>query len=87
MYFGNYVIGTKGMSSFSYITNDLELGASINSDNIDELADVILEITEEQEKLKENYIKAQQRVKEKFYWSEIVKPLVEKLNFNTNDER
>jgi len=83
MYFGNYVIGTKGMSSFNYITNNFELGRAVERGDDTELAEFLKSITVDEIKLEVNYTKAQNRVKENFYWSEIIKPLVNKLNENT----
>lgn len=84
MYFGNYVIGTKGMSSFNYITNDLQLGASIEVNDENALVELLGQVTADENMLKTNYLKAQQRVKETFCWSKIITPLLQKLNPQKN---
>lgn len=84
MYFGNYVIGTKGMSSFNYITNDLQLGASIEANDENALIELMERVTADENMLETNYLKAQQRVKETFCWSGIITPLLQKLNTQKN---
>lgn len=84
MYFGNYVIGTKGMSSFNYITNNLQLGASVDANDANALVELLERVTADENMLKTNYVKAQQRVKETFCWSGIITPLLQKLNTQKN---
>lgn len=80
MYFGNYVIGTTGMSSFNYITNNLKLGSCVDINDISSLTSLLEVVTANENMLKINYLKAIQQVKEKFCWSKIILPLLEKLN-------
>jgi len=80
MYFGNYTIGTTGMSSFDYITNNMELGNKIEVDDEQGLAALIKKISNDTTLLKITHNKAQQQVEEKFYWSKIINSLKEVLN-------
>ncbi|MFB0926260.1 MAG: glycosyltransferase, partial [Vicingaceae bacterium] len=79
MYFGNYVIGTKGMSSFNYISNNLELGSVVDADDENSLSVLLKRKTNDEEMLAENYLKAQEQIEDKFYWSKIIKPLAQRL--------
>jgi len=79
MYFGNYVIGTSGMSSLNYITNDFELGGVVAVDDDKALVDLLEKVTADQTFLKQNFQKAKKRIAEKFYWSKIVNSLLNKL--------
>ncbi|NQX96936.1 MAG: glycosyltransferase family 4 protein [Flavobacteriales bacterium] len=80
MYFGNYVIGTTGMSSFSYITNKFELGKAIDVNDENALIDLLEKVSNDEVLLAENYQKAKKRIADKFYWSKIVTPLIKKLS-------
>lgn len=80
MYFGNYIIGTDGMSSFDYISNDLELGSRVSVNDEEALTLQLNELIIHPEKMEETYSKVQQQVAEKFYWSEIIKNLEEVLS-------
>jgi glycosyltransferase involved in cell wall biosynthesis len=75
MYFGNYIIGTKGMSSFKYISNNLELGSMVEADDTQGLTLEIDKLTSNPTLIESNCPKAKEQVKEKFYWSEIIKEL------------
>lgn len=79
MYFGNYIIGTKGMSAFSYISNEFELGSAIELDSEFELVRLLEDITFNDYLLQSNYPKAIRQIKEKFYWTNIVSELVKRL--------
>jgi glycosyltransferase involved in cell wall biosynthesis len=79
MYFGNYVIGTTGMSSFSYITNDFELGTAVDVNDTKSLIEILQQKASDELMLNDNYFKAQSQIKEKFYWSKIVNPLIDRL--------
>ena len=79
MYFGNYIIGTTGMSSFNYISNNMELGRKIEVGDEEGLTILMGKTVTNTNFLEEVYLKAQQQVKDKFYWSEIIKSLEEAL--------
>jgi glycosyltransferase involved in cell wall biosynthesis len=79
MYFGNYVIGTKGMSSLKYITNDFELGGVVESNDEKALIDLLEKVTKDTTFMESNYHKAITQISDKFYWSKIVNPLLKKL--------
>ena len=79
MYFGNYVIGTKGMSSLKYITNDFELGGVVESNDEKALIDLLEKVTKDTTFMESNYHKAIAQISDKFYWSKIVNPLLKKL--------
>lgn len=79
MYFGNYIIGTDGMSSFDYISNHSELGIKVAVNDEETLTSQMNELISHPEMMEAVYLKAQQQVAEKFYWSEIIKNLQEAL--------
>ena len=75
MYFGNYIIGTHGMSSFDYISNNMELGSKVPINNEKELTEQFKKLIDDSQTLEETYLKAPKQVAEKFYWSAIIKNL------------
>lgn len=77
MYFGNYVIGTSGMSSLKYITNNFELGGVVADGKA--LAELLAKTTIDEVFLTQNYQKAKDRIVDKFYWSKIIASLLNKL--------
>lgn len=79
MYFGNYIIGTDGMSSFDYISNHSELGCKVTVNDEETLSSQINKVINHPEIMEEVYPKAQQQVAEKFYWSGIIKNLQQAL--------
>ncbi|MBL4594177.1 MAG: glycosyltransferase [Flavobacteriales bacterium] len=83
MYFGNYVIGTSGMSSFRYITNDYQLGVAVEKNDENALVQILQQKTGDEVMLDDNWKKAQHRIQENFYWSKLITPLVKKLNSAT----
>jgi len=80
MYFGNYIIGTTGMSSFKYISNNLELGSVVEVNDTKGLTLGIDNLVSDPTLLELNYPKAKKQVREKFYWSEIIKELEKALD-------
>jgi len=80
MYFGNYVIGTKGMSSLEYITNGFDLGGVIENNDKEALIKILEEVVNDNQFMKRNYHKAIAQVEDKFFWSKIVDPLIDKLS-------
>lgn len=80
MYFGNYIIGTDGMSSFDYISNDSELGTRVSVNDEEGLTLQLNELISHPETMEEIYPKAQQQVAKKFYWSRIIKNLERALS-------
>lgn len=79
MYFGNYVVGTYGMSSFDFITNNEELGTKVPVNDVQGLAHVLINLMADSDKLTDNYLRAHQQVLNKFNWSEIINPLIDRL--------
>ena len=75
MYFGNYIVGTTGMSSFDYISNHSDLGSKVAVNDEEALTLLLKKLMSNTVILEETYPKAQQQVTEKFYWSEIIKNL------------
>lgn len=73
MYFGNYIIGTRGMSSFDYISNGMLLGSVI--DDEEELSTLINHLILDQDKLESVCHQSQEQVAAKFYWSKIIQNL------------
>lgn len=80
MYFGNYLIGTTGMSSFEYITNNLIHGAWVNPSNTNKLIELLKEITTNQLLIEKNRLPAHQRVVDYFCWEKAIKTLAERIN-------
>jgi len=80
MYFGNYVIGTTGMSSFEYITNNFVHGAWVEANNTKELANLLKETTTNQLLIEKNRLSAHQRVVDYFCWEKAIEPLLERIN-------
>ncbi len=79
MYFGNYVIGTSGHSSFDFITNEEQLGIKVPIDDVSILIKVFNERILDNSKLAANASIANKQVVDKFNWSKIVEPLLDRL--------
>jgi len=79
MYFGNYIVGTEGMSSIDYITDNEQLGRKVAVNDIKMLTQTLNELMGNNDKLANNYLKAHEQVIKKFNWAQIVNPLIDKL--------
>ena len=79
MYFGNYIIGTTGMSSFEYITNNFMHGKSVRPNDTDKLTELLKETTTNQLLIEKNMMPAQQRVVDYFCWEKAILTLLKRL--------
>lgn len=79
LYFGNYIIGTTGMSSFEYITNDFVHGAWVNPNDTNKLIELLKEITTNQLLIEKNRLPAHQRVVDYFCWEKVISTLFKRL--------
>ena len=79
MYFGNYIIGTTGMSSFEYITNNFVHGAWVNPNDTNKLIELLKEITTNQLLIEKNRLSAHQRVVDYFCWENAISTLLKRL--------
>jgi len=75
MYFGNYIIGTEGMSSFDFISNKSELGTKVKVNDEEALTLELNKRINDSEALVDVYDKSRQQVANNFYWSKIIKGL------------
>lgn len=85
MYFGNYIIGTTGMSSFEYITNNLKLGSFVEPNQTEELAQKLVEVTNNEVLLEEVFSLAHQQVVNYFCWEKAVYPFVKEISLKENE--
>lgn len=72
MYFSNYIVGTNGMSSFSYISNSNEFGESVNKDDPDELSRVLQYLIDTPDIIKNNHSPSHKYIKENFNWGPLI---------------
>jgi glycosyltransferase involved in cell wall biosynthesis len=79
MYFGNYLIGTTGMSSFEYIANNFVHGAWVNPNDTNKLSELLKETTTNQLLIERNRLPAHQRVINYFCWEKVVSTLLKRL--------
>lgn len=79
MYFGNYIIGTTGMSSFEYITDNFKHGKWVNPEETTKLAELLTEITTNELLIENNRLPAHQRVVDYFCWDKATEPLLERI--------
>ncbi|PKP49769.1 MAG: hypothetical protein CVT95_03115 [Bacteroidetes bacterium HGW-Bacteroidetes-12] len=79
LYFGNYLIGTTGMSSFEYITNNFTHGAWVNPNDTNKLIELLKEITTNQLLIEKNRLPAHQRVVDYFCWEKVISTLLKRL--------
>ncbi len=75
LYFGNYVIGTDGMSSFDYISGNQSFGHKVRVNNREELATCLNDIIQGEKDISGAGIKANKHVAEHFYWSKNIQAL------------
>ncbi|HEY9083691.1 MAG TPA: glycosyltransferase family 4 protein [Vicingaceae bacterium] len=80
MYFGNYLVGTTGMSSFEYISNSFLHGEVVVPSDTKKLSKVLEKITTN-ELLIENHLNAaHQRVLNYFCWDKVIEPLLKRIS-------
>lgn len=75
MYFGNFIIGTSGMSSFDFISKNQKLGVKVDVNQDHNLVNSFNSWGKNEVALDEINISAPLRVAKHFYWSEIIKIL------------
>ncbi len=80
MYFGNYIVGTNGMSSFDFISDHRKLGSAVEVNDNEALCETLNNLMSDDSKLRKVHKQAQQQVEKHFYWSNIVVGLDEALN-------
>ena len=80
MYFGNFIIGTTGMSSFDYITSNKKYGWNASVKSPKSYAELINKAITNQEKLEQLIPSMKKHVAQHFYWTDIVTQLNKKLN-------
>ncbi|MDG1476886.1 MAG: glycosyltransferase [Vicingaceae bacterium] len=69
LFFNNYIVGTTGMSSFDYISNQRELGEKVEVNDTKELAKRFNHIMQNENIIEEKGGKAHQHVSEHFFLS------------------
>tara|TARA_B100000809_G_scaffold46738_1_gene41151 strand:- start:16193 stop:17338 length:1146 start_codon:yes stop_codon:yes gene_type:complete len=80
LFFNNYIVGTTGMSSFDYISNQGELGEKVKVNDINELANRLNHLIQNENIVKELTEKAHQHVAEHFFISTNIQVLKRLLN-------
>lgn len=80
MYFGNYLIGTTGMSSFEYITNNLQHGEVVEPNDTKKLSKTLEKVTTNEMLIENNLSTAHQRVLDYFCWEKVVIPLLKRIS-------
>lgn len=78
LYFGNYIIGTNGMSSFQYISNGLKFGKSVAIDNVSELSKTLQDCSNDNY-LSSTFEAEHKYAQENFSWNKIITLLANKL--------
>ncbi len=79
MYFGNYILGTTGMSSFDLLSNNEKYGEKVEVDDAEGLAVKLQAHINDQSCLEAKYEAIIQHT-ETFYWSKITDRLNDKIN-------
>ncbi|NCP45009.1 MAG: glycosyltransferase, partial [Flavobacteriales bacterium] len=79
MYFGNYILGTTGMSSFEYITDNFKHGKWVNPEETNKLTELLREITTNQLLIENNRLQAHHRVVDYFCWEKAINSLLERI--------
>lgn len=80
MYFSNYLVGTTGMSSFEYITNNLQHGEIVEPNDTKKLSKVLEKITTNEMLIENNLSAAHQRVLNYFCWDKVIEPLLKRIS-------
>ncbi|MFT7611159.1 MAG: glycosyltransferase involved in cell wall biosynthesis [Parvicellaceae bacterium] len=84
MYFGNYIIGNDGHSSFDLLSDHERLGAKVPKDDVKALAIELEKTIKNQSQLKQLQPAIKARANSHFSWRNIIVDLVEKLGHGTN---
>ena len=79
MYFGNYVIGTEGISSFNDISSNGQYGTVVKLNDYDQLAKVLEGLINNEQQIAARHNDITQFVKENFTWSKIVAQLQKRI--------
>lgn len=80
MYFGNYLVGTTGMSSFEYITNNLQHGEIVEPNDTKKLSKILEKVTTNELLIENNLSTAHQRVLNYFCWDKVTEPLLKRIS-------
>lgn len=80
MYFGNYLVGTTGMSSFKYISNNFKHGEVVVPNDTKKLSNVLEKITTNELLIENNLSTAHQQVLDYFCWDKVIEPLLKRIN-------
>ena len=80
MYFGNYLVGTTGMSSFKYISNNFKHGEVVVPNDTKKLSNVLEKITTNELLIENNISAAHQRVLDYFCWDKVIEPLLKRIS-------
>jgi L-malate glycosyltransferase len=80
MYFGNYLVGTIGMSSFEYISNNFQHGEVVVTNDTKKLSKVLERITTNELLIEKNISAAHQRVLDYFCWDKVIEPLLKRIS-------
>ena len=80
MYFGNYIVGTTGMSAFKDLSNGYQYGSTTEVNDISAYADVLQKLISDEASLKGKCEDIKQYTKDNFLWSSIVNQLNRLIN-------
>lgn len=80
MYFGNYLVGTTGMSSFEYISNSFLHGEVVVPSDTKKLSKMLEKITTNELLIENNLNAAHQRVLNYFCWDKVIEPLLKRIS-------
>lgn len=85
-YFGNYLIGTDGVSSFNDITNNQKYGHAVKVNDDQFLTSKLLELMTDDKKMSEACPKISEYCKSHFVWSGIVQKLHQEIDKRTGNQ-
>lgn len=79
-FFGNYLLGTKGHSSFDLISDGLKLGQQVENNDSEALAKLIQQIIDGQLCDDETTLQSKTYAREQFSWSKVTKAIDEQID-------
>ncbi|MBL4706763.1 MAG: glycosyltransferase family 4 protein [Flavobacteriales bacterium] len=80
MYFGNYIVGNDGHSSFDLLSNDGQLGSKVAKNNVEELIVELELMMNDQNKLELLQKQIEDRARTHFSWRIIIEDLLAELS-------
>lgn len=86
MYFGNYLIGTEGMSAFDDLSNNGEFGDKLSVGDVDALAKTLQGYIDSEDKLRQLTPLIKEHCLKNFNWSGLTKKLDQYLKEAGNDK-